>query len=381
MRIWLSRPHMGGEERDLVGEVFDSNFVAPVGPMLNRFEEEFAAYLGEDVGCAAVTSGTAALHLALRLKGVGPGDPVWTTSMTFAGGVFPSLYEGAKPVFFDLSPESWTMDPDLVEEAMDAAAKDGTLPKAVVPTDLYGQSVDLDRFEAICARHGVPLIVDSAESAGAHYKGRKAGTGGDAAILSFNGNKIITTSGGGMLVSRDRAMLERAKYLSTQAREPEPHYEHVTHGYNYRLSNVCAAIGVGQLRVLDERVERRRAIGARYREAFGRVDGIDFMPEPDWSRPTRWLTALTLDPARCGLDREAVRLALLEREIEARPLWKPMHLQPLFEGARYVGRGFDERLFADGLCLPSGSDMTDAEQDEVIGIVQDLLRTPRIAAS
>lgn len=374
IRIWLSRPHMSGEERELVGEVFDSNFVAPVGPMLDRFEQEFAEYLGEGVRCAAVSSGTAALHLALRLKGVERGSAVWTTSMTFAGGAFPLIYQGAEPTFFDLSPGSWTMDPDLLEEELDKAAKTGNLPHAVVPTDLYGQSVDLDRFEAVCARHGVALVLDSAESAGAEYKGRKAGTGGDAAILSFNGNKIITTSGGGMLVSRDHDLIDRAKFLATQAREPAPHYEHLTYGYNYRLSNVSAAIGVGQLKVLDKRAAKRREINARYRAAFGSLDGITFMPEPNWSHSTCWLTAVAFDPARCGANREAIRLALLEREIEARPLWKPMHMQKLFDGTRYVGRGFDEQLFDQGLCLPSGSDMTDDEQGEVIETIMGVLK-------
>jgi pyridoxal phosphate-dependent aminotransferase EpsN len=357
-----------------VGEVFDSNFVAPIGPMLNRFEDEFAEYVGGGVKCAALSSGTAALHLALRLKGVEEGDHVWAASMTFAGGVFPVLYEKGNAVFFDLSPDSWTLDPDLIEEELAKAAKNGTLPKAVIGTDLYGQSVDLDRLEAACAQYEVAFIMDSAESVGAGYKDRKCGTGGDAAIFSFNGNKIITTSGGGMLLSTDHDMIDRAKFLSTQAREPAPHYEHKTYGYNYRLSNVCAAIGVGQLHVLDERVARRRAINARYREAFEAIDGITFMPEPDWAHSTCWLSAVTFDPAKCGADREMIRLALLDRQIEARPLWKPMHLQPLFKGTRYVGRGLDEHLFANGLCLPSGSDMSDSEQDEVIGIISDTLK-------
>jgi pyridoxal phosphate-dependent aminotransferase EpsN len=369
MRIWLSRPHMGGDERGLVDEVFDSNFVAPVGPMLGRFEEEFASYLGGGVRCAAVNSGTAALHLALRIVGVGSGDSVWTTSMTFAGGAFPIIYQNAQPTFFDLSPESWTMSPDLLDEALQEAAKTGNLPKALVPTDLYGQSVDLDRFETACERYGVALVLDSAESVGAGYKNRKAGTGGNAAILSFNGNKIITTSGGGMLVSKDQALIDQAKFLSTQAREPFPHYEHETYGYNYRLSNVSAAIGVGQLRVLDERVKRRREINARYRAALDTIDGITFMPQPEWATSSCWLTALTFDPTRCGADRETIRLALLEEEIEARPLWKPMHLQKIFRGAPYVGSGFDESLFENGLCLPSGSDMSNAEQDMVIEVV------------
>ena len=374
MRVWLSRPHMGGEELGFVEEVFASNFVAPVGPMLTRFESEFAEYLGGGVSCAALSSGTAALHLALRLKDVGSGDIVWASSMTFGGGIFPVLYQNATPVFFDLSRETWTLDADLVEDALRSASKDGTLPKALIATDLYGQSVDLDRFETACAKYGVALILDSAESVGAEYKGRKAGTGGDAAILSFNGNKIITTSGGGMLVSKDHALIERAKFLATQAREPAPHYEHLTYGYNYRLSNICAAIGVGQLLVLDERVARRRAINKRYREAFAAIDGINLMPEPDWSKSTRWLTALTFDADRCGAERETIREALLVRKIESRPLWKPMHLQKVFENSRYIGCGFDEELFANGLCLPSGSDMSDSQQEETIEIVLDLLK-------
>jgi len=366
---------MGGEERSLVEAVFESNFVAPVGPMIDRFEQEFAEYMGEDFHCAAVTNGSAALHLALRLKGVETGSVVWTTSMTFAGGAFPILYQGGAPVFFDLCAKSWTMDPDLVEEAFRAAEKKNALPQAVVPTDLYGQSVDLERFEALCAHYGVALVVDAAESVGAQYKERKAGTGGDASILSFNGNKIITTSGGGMLVSKDAKLIRSAKFLATQAREPAPHYEHLTYGYNYRMSNVCAAIGVGQLHVLDARVNRRRHIGQRYREAFDGIDGFNFMPEPTWSRSSRWLTVLTVNPDRCGINREAIRLSLLEHEIETRPLWKPMHLQKLFAEAKYVGRGLDEILFRDGLCLPSGSDMTDSEQDEVIERILHLLNS------
>ncbi|SFH05945.1 perosamine synthetase [Palleronia marisminoris] len=372
MRIWLSRPHMSGTERRLVEEVFDSNFVAPVGPMLDRFERNFADYLGGGVSCAAVSSGTAALHLALRLKGVEPGSEVWTGSMTFAGGAFPILYQGAQPVFFDLSPTDWTMDADLLEEALRAAARNRSLPQAVVPTDLYGQSVDIDRFESICERYGVALIVDSAESAGAERDGRKAGTGGDAAILSFNGNKIITTSGGGMLVSRDAGLIQRARVLSTQAREPAPHYEHSQLGYNYRMSNLAAAVGVGQLGVLGDRVAARRRLFTRYRDALARP-GITFMPEPDGAHSTRWLTVMTVDPDIAGITREDLRLALLAREIESRPMWKPMHMQPLFAGARYVGRRFDEGLFDRGLCLPSGSDLTVSEQDEVIGVILELL--------
>ncbi len=368
---------MSGIERKLVEDVFDSNFIAPVGPMLTRFEQDFATYLGEGVHCCAVASGSAALHLALRILGVERDDQVWTTSMTFAGGAFPILYENATPVFFDISPESWTFCPDLLDEALKKANAENRLPKAVVPTDLYGQSIDLDRFESACSQYGVKLIVDSAESVGARYRDRQAGTGGDAAILSFNGNKIITTSGGGLLVSRDPALIKQAHFLSTQAREPEPHYQHVTYGYNYRLSNVSAAIGVGQLQVLDDRVSRRRQIGERYRTAFETLAGIAFMPEPEWSYSSRWLTCITVDPELAGTDREKIRLALLEREIEARPLWKPMHMQPLFAGSEYIGRQLDESLFAHGLCLPSGSDMTDTEQDEVIEMICGLVNAKK----
>ena len=373
MRIWLSRPHMSGHEEAFVAEAFASNFVAPVGPQLDAFEAAVSERLG-GLRCVALSSGSAALHLALRLAGVGSGDEVWISSMTFAGGIFPVSYLGAKPRFFDLDLERWTLDVDRLAEEMEAASREGRLPRAVVPTDLYGQSVDLGALEAVCARHGVRLIVDSAESLGALAEGgRPAGTGGDAAILSFNGNKIVTTSGGGMLVTRHADWADRARFLATQARDPAPHYEHSTVGYNYRLSNICAAIGLGQMRVLDDRVARRRAIFERYRAAFEGRLGIAFMPEPDGLRSTRWLTTLTVDPARAGTDRETIRRALLEHEIEARPLWKPMHLQPLYAGAPYHGAGVDTRLFENGLCLPSGSDMTDAQQDEVIDRVGALI--------
>jgi pyridoxal phosphate-dependent aminotransferase EpsN len=373
MRIYLSRPHMSGHEEARVAEAFASNFVAPLGPQLDAFEAAVADYLGGGVHCVALSSGSAALHLALRIAGVGQGDEVWISSMTFAGGIFPVDYLGATPRFFDLDPASWTIDTALLAEELARAAKENRLPKAIVPTDLYGQSVDLDALEALAEDCGVRLIVDSAESLGAAYKdGRKAGTGGDAAILSFNGNKIITTSGGGMLVTRHKDWADEARFLATQARDPAPHYEHSTFGYNYRLSNICAAIGLGQMEVLDARVSRRRAIFARYQSALTRP-GITFMPEPEGSQSTRWLTALTIDPEQTGVTREDIRLMLLDHEIEARPLWKPMHLQPLYAGAPYHGAGIDERLFETGLCLPSGSDMSDAQQDEVIGRILALL--------
>jgi pyridoxal phosphate-dependent aminotransferase EpsN len=373
MRIYLSRPHMSGREEVRVAEAFASNFVAPLGPQLNAFEARVAEYLGGDVHCVGLSSGSAALHLALRIAAVGPGDEVWISSMTFAGGIFPMNYLGATPRFFDLDPSSWTIDTNLLANELAKAAAENRLPKAIVPTDLYGQSVDLDALEGLAAQYGVRLIVDSAESLGAACKGgRKAGTGGDAAVLSFNGNKIITTSGGGMLVTRHSAWADEARFLATQARDPAPHYEHSTYGYNYRLSNICAAIGLGQMEVLDSRVERRREIFARY-QATLTGPGIAFMPEPTGLYSTRWLTAITIDPSVTGVTREEIRLMLLDHQIESRPLWKPMHMQPLYDGSPYHGEGADERLFVNGLCLPSGSDMTDEQQEEVIGRIIGLL--------
>ena len=373
MRIFLSRPHMSGHEEVRVAEAFASNFVAPLGPQLDAFEAKLTEYLGAEVHCVGLSSGSAALHLALRIAGVGRGDEVWISSMTFAGGIFPVNYLSATPRFFDLSPESWTIDTDLLAEELAKAAKENRLPKAIVPTDLYGQSVALDTLEALAAQYDIRLILDSAESLGASYNGgRKAGSGGDAAILSFNGNKIITTSGGGMLVTRHKAWADEARFLATQARDPAPHYEHSTYGYNYRLSNICAAIGLGQMEVLDDRVTRRREIFSRYKSALART-GISFMPEPEGQYSTRWLTALTIDPSETGFTHEDIRLMLLEHQIESRPLWKPMHMQPLYSDSTYHGSGVDEHIFANGLCLPSGSDMSNAQQDEVIERIKNLL--------
>lgn len=373
MRIYLSRPHMSGHEEQRVAEAFASNFVAPLGPQLDAFEAKIADYLGAGVHCVGLSSGSAALHLALRIAGVSRGDEVWISSMTFAGGIFPVNYLGAKPRFFDLSPDSWTIDTDLLAEELEKAAKENRLPKVIVPTDLYGQSVDLDTLEALAAQYDIRLILDSAESLGASYTGgRKAGSGGDAAILSFNGNKIITTSGGGMLVTRHKAWADEARFLATQARDPAPHYEHSTFGYNYRLSNICAAIGLGQMEVLDDRVARRREVFSRYKSAIERP-GISFMPEPAGQHSTRWLTALTIDPNETGMTREDIRLMLLAHQIESRPLWKPMHMQPLYTDSVYHGSGIDEHLFANGLCLPSGSDMSNEQLDEVIEHIKDLL--------
>ena len=373
MRIYLSRPHMSGNEEKRVAEAFASNFVAPIGPQLDAFEAAVRNYLGTDVHCVGLSSGSAALHLALRIAEVGPGDEVWISSMTFAGGIFPVDYLGATPRFFDLDPKSWTIDTAQLATKLAKAAAEDRLPKAIVPTDLYGQCCDLDTLECLAKQYDVRLIVDSAESLGANYKnGRKAGTGGDASILSFNGNKIITTSGGGMLVTKHKDWAKEARFLATQARDPAPHYEHSTYGYNYRLSNICAAIGLGQMEVLDDRVNRRRNIFANYKAALSRP-GISFMPEPEGLHSTRWLTSLTIDPDETGVTNNDIRLMLLEHQIESRPLWKPMHMQPLYDGAPYHGTGVDERLFTNGLCLPSGSDLTKEQQNEVIGHLCKLL--------
>lgn len=357
---------MSGKEEAHVTDAFASNFVAPLGPQLDAFEDVVRSYLDANVYCVGLSSGSSALHLGLRIAGVGPGDEVWISSMTFAGGIFPVTYLGALPRFFDLDPRTWTIDVTLLADHLQRAASENRLPKAIVPTDLYGQSVDLNALETLASQYGVLLVIDSAESLGARDKsGRAAGAGGDAAILSFNGNKIITTSGGGMLVTRHKKWADEARFLATQARDPAPHYQHSTLGYNYRLSNICAAIGLGQMEVLEARVARRREIFGRYQRALSRP-GISFMPEPEGAQSTRWLTTLAMDPTQIGVTREDVRLMLLEHQIESRPLWKPMHMQPLYQGAPYHGAGVDEALFEHGLCLPSGSDMTDDEQNEVI---------------
>ncbi|KTT71173.1 hypothetical protein NS334_10815 [Sphingomonas endophytica] len=373
-RILLSAPHMGGGERDLVTEVFDTNWIAPTGPMVDRFERDLERLTG--IGhVAALSSGTAALHLALRLVGVVPGDAVWGSTMTFIGGVAPILYLGGVPVFVDIEDEMFLIDCDLLERALIEAEWEGALPRVVITTDLYGHVVDAVRMRGLADRFGFAWISDAAEAVGGYRDGRHAGHGADYAILSFNGNKIITTSGGGALASPDGEAIARARFLSTQARDPAPHYEHTTTGYNYRLSNVCAAIGVGQLTVLAERVDRRRAIHALYRELIGDLPGVRLSPEATGMRANRWLTTIRIDPATAGTDREVVRLALDAAGIEARPLWKPMHAQPVFATARAIGGSVADRCFAQGLCLPSGSAMTDADVARVAGVVRDLIRT------
>lgn len=370
-RIFLSAPHMSGRELGYVHETFEANYVAPAGPLLNRFEEVFATCTGIP-HTVAVSSGTAAIHLALKCIDLAPGDEVWASTLTFIGGLSPIVHDRLTPVFFDSDRASWNLDPDLLEEAIADAAKRNRLPKVVLPTDIYGQSCDLDRILEICGRHGVAVISDSAEAVGTRYKDRHAGDGALIACYSFNGNKIITTSGGGMCASHDAKMIERIRYLSTQARQPVIHYEHTEAGFNYRLSAVCAAIGLGQLEVLDERVSRRRAIFDRYRHLLGELPGISFMPEAPYGRGTRWLSVMMVDAAQFGMGHEAIRLELEKFNIEARPAWKPMHKQPVFANARHVGGAVAEQIFRDAICLPSGSSMTDGQVDFIAGIIANL---------
>lgn len=373
-RIFLSPPHMSGEELRLVQEAFVTNFIAPAGPALSGFEGLFRDVTGFS-HCVALSSGTAAMHLALKGLDIQPGDEVWASTLTFIASIGPAVHERAAPVFLDSDEDTWTMDPSLLEEALGIAARNGNLPKAVIPTDIYGQSCDLDRIVAICRNHGVPVIADSAEAVGAVYRGRHAGKGAAAAIFSFNGNKIITASNGGMLATDNPELADMARHLATQAREPVPHYEHRVVGFNYRLSNICAAIGLGQLRALDQRVQRRREIFSRYFRHLGKIEGVSFMPEADYGQSTRWLTVMQLDPRIIAASPESIRLKLEARNIEARPVWKPMHMQPVFSEACYIGGQVASRLFERGLCLPSGTSMSDADVDHVSEIVALALRT------
>ena len=370
-RIYLSPPHMSGREQGYVREVFDSNWIAPLGPQVDAFEAEFAATVGAR-HALALSSGTAALHLALQIVGVEAGDEVLVSTLTFVASANPIVYLGARPVFIDSERVSWNLDPALVVETIERKARQGRLPKAVIPVHLYGQSADMDPILEVCVRHGVTVIEDAAEALGATYKGRSPGTLGKAGIFSFNGNKIITTSGGGMLVSADAEFIAHARKLAQQARDPAPHYEHSEIGYNYRLSNVLAGIGRGQLEVLDQRVAAKRRIFEYYLQFLGDLPGLSFMPEAPWGCASRWLTVITIDPAQFGADREAIRLALEAENIESRPLWKPMHLQPVFASCEHVGGAVAENLFRDGLCLPSGSSLTEAELARVVAVIRSL---------
>ncbi|WML25144.1 aminotransferase class I/II-fold pyridoxal phosphate-dependent enzyme [Neobacillus sp. OS1-33] len=359
---------MSGNELKYINEAFETNWIAPLGPNVDAFEAEVAQYVGASEA-VAVSSGTAAIHLALLLLGVGMGDKVFCSSLTFIASANPIIYQGAEPVFIDSEPETWNMSPQALERAFCDAIKNGPLPKAVIVVNLYGQSAKMEELSAICNQYGVPIIEDAAESLGAMYKGKASGTFGKFGVFSFNGNKIITTSGGGMLVSDDRESLQRARFLATQARDAAPHYQHSQIGFNYRLSNILAGIGRAQLEVLDERVAARRAIFQRYKNELS-DPGVTFMPELIDTFSNRWLTALTINEKVSGISVTEVLDALSEENIEARPVWKPLHLQPIFKERKYYPHNeqesVSETLFNSGLCLPSGSNMKDEDVETVI---------------
>ena len=364
-RIYLSPPDMSAREREALLEAFDSNWIAPLGPEVDAFERDLAERAGVSAA-AALNSGTAALHLALILLDVGPGDEVWTATMTFASTANAIRYVGATPVFIDSEPESWNMDPARLREALHDAAKRGALPKALIAVDLYGQCADYDALSSACDEHGIPVIEDAAEALGATYQGRAAGSFGAIGVFSCNGNKIITTSGGGALVSDDEVLVERARHLASQARQPVAHYEHEEVGYNYRLSNLLAALGRAQLGRLDALIARRREINQTYRRAFEAIDGISFLSEAPGRRSTCWLTCMLLDETRIAVRPDQVRVHLEAQNIEARPVWKPMHLQPVYRDCRVIGGAVAEGLFQRGLCLPSGSALSTEGQRRVI---------------
>jgi pyridoxal phosphate-dependent aminotransferase EpsN len=362
-RIFLSAPHMGGTERELVAEAFDTNWLSSVGPHVDAFEREFEQHVGAP--SCALSSGTAALHIGLRLLGVGVGDEVLCPTFTFVASANPVLYLGARPTFLDSEPTSWNLDPNVLEDALSSRARAGKLPKALILVHLYGQSADLDPIFALCERHGVPVIEDAAEALGTLYKGRQVGTRGEVGVFSFNGNKIITTTSGGMLVSRAPEHARRAKFWSTQSREPGPAYLHHEVGFNYRMSNVLAGIGRGQLRVLPDRVQRRREIAFWYRDAFRDLEGLELMPQAPWGLHTNWLSCFLVDERRLGASRDALVDALAADDIEARPVWKPMHTQPLFRDAERFGGAVAESLFERGICLPSSTFLEERDLQRV----------------
>ncbi|PLR68861.1 DegT/DnrJ/EryC1/StrS family aminotransferase [Bacillus sp. UMB0893] len=365
---------MGEKEQSFIKEAFEKNWIAPVGPNINLFEKELADYVGIK-GAVALSSGTAALHLALRYLGVGVGDTVFCSTFTFVASANPILYQGAEPIFIDSEPDSWNISPDALKYALSEAEKSGKLPKAVIVVNLYGQSADMDPLLEICNQFNVPIIEDAAESLGATYKGKASGTIGEFGIYSFNGNKIITTSNGGMLVSDNLEALEKARFWSTQAKENTKHYQHKEIGYNYRLSNILAGIGRGQLMVLNDRINSRRKIFQNYFSELSNIDGIAFMKEANFGRSTHWLTALTIDPDITGTTVENIIDALEAHNIEARRLWKPMHLQPLYKTNKYYPhekeRSISDELFDKGICLPSGSNLTENEQSRIIELIKN----------
>jgi dTDP-4-amino-4,6-dideoxygalactose transaminase len=364
---------MGADELQLVQDVFASNWIAPLGPQVEAFEKEVAAQAGVKHG-AALSSGTAALHLALSMLGIGPGDRVLCPTMTFIASANPIVYLGAQPVFLDCENATWNLDPQILRDELEECAARNELPKALVAVDLYGQCADYDAILAACREYSVPVVEDAAEALGATYKNRPAGGFGTMGVFSFNGNKIITTSGGGMLVSDDEELIARARFLASQARDTAPHYEHSQIGYNYRLSNILAAVGRGQLRHLPARIAARKNNFERYKSALGELPGMEFMPISENGEPNFWLTCVQINAEKFGATREEIRVALEAENIEARPVWKPMHLQPVFADAEMRGGSVAEKIFDRGLCLPSGSSLSDEEFERVVNVVRGMYR-------
>ena len=369
-KIWLSSPHMGGSELKFVQQAFDSNWVAPLGPNVSGFENDLENFIGNGSHIAALSSGTAALHLGLILLGVKAGDEVICQSFTFSASANPIMYVGATPVFVDSEPDTWNMSPDFLEAAIKDRISKGRKPKAIIAVHLYGMPYKVDEIRAVANRYQIPVLEDSAEALGSTYKGQMCGTFGDIGVLSFNGNKIITTSGGGALVAKTSALKEKAVFLATQARDNAPHYQHSEVGYNYRLSNICAGIGRGQMEVLAKHIELRREMHQFYIDLFKNISSVTVFSEPSSEmHSNHWLTAILIDPAQSGKSREDLRLALEANNIESRPLWKPMHMQPVFENYPYYGGNVAEILFENGLCLPSGSNLTDDDRQRIKSVV------------
>ncbi|MFL0077960.1 DegT/DnrJ/EryC1/StrS family aminotransferase [Tenacibaculum maritimum] len=374
-KIWLSSPHMGGGEQKYIQEAFDTNWVAPLGPNVNGFEDDLEKYLERGVQVSCLVSGTSAIHLALILLGVGLGDEVICQSMTFSASANPIKYQGANPIFIDSEKDTWNMCPIVLEKAIQDRISKGKKPKAIIVVHLYGMPAKMQEIVRISKEYEIPLIEDAAEALGATYKGQKCGTFGDFGILSFNGNKIITTSGGGALVCKRKGDKQKAIFLATQARDEAPHYQHSKVGYNYRMSNITAGIGRGQMEVLDNHVHNRRANHEFYRSLFKNVDGITVFDEPTQDYfSNHWLSAIVIDSIKAGFTREDLRLSLLEDNIESRPLWKPMHLQPIFKDYNYYGEDVAEKLFENGLCLPSGSNLTDADRVRIRESIYKLIK-------
>jgi dTDP-4-amino-4,6-dideoxygalactose transaminase len=372
-KIWLSSPHMGGSEQQFVQQAFDTNWVAPLGPNVAGFEQDLENFIGGDSHVAALSSGTAAIHLGLIMLGVQAGDEVICQSFTFSASANPILYQGATPVFVDSEPETWNISPDALEQAIKDRIAKGKKPKAIIGVHLYGMPFKVDEIQKIAKQYDIPLLEDSAEALGSTYKGQKCGTFGTIGALSFNGNKIITTSGGGAIVLKDKMAKEKAVFLATQARDNVPHYQHSEIGYNYRLSNICAGIGRGQMQVLDKHIALRRKMHDFYTDSLSNIEGVTVLSEPNADYfSNHWLSAITIDPAKTnGKTREDLRLALETANIESRPLWKPMHLQPIFEKYPYYGSSVSEQLFENGLCLPSGSNLDENDRNRISAVFRE----------